>query len=179
MMGWDSLFQAANLFAVLLWAVLIFLPRRDWSMHALLLGGAGVLSLAYAVLIIGFWTGLIASGAGEGGMNLASIDSIQRAFSADGVLVLGWIHYLAFDFFVGMWIAKDADARGVSRFIQPIFLLATFLAGPLGLAAWLVLRGMLTKSGLDSDARRWQHGLKPRETDCGQRRQRWPTLPRW
>ena len=38
------------------------------------------------------------------------------------------------------WIARDADAKGVSRFIQAPILIATFMAGPLGLLIWLALR---------------------------------------
>ncbi|MGB7370825.1 abscisic acid-deficient protein Aba4 family protein, partial [Erythrobacter sp.] len=49
-------------------------------------------------------------------------------------------HYLAFDLFVGLWIARDADAKHASRWLQAPILLATFLAGPLGLLVWLVVR---------------------------------------
>ena len=35
---------------------------------------------------------------------------------------------------------RDGDAKGISRFIQAPVLLATFIAGPLGLLIWLALR---------------------------------------
>ncbi len=53
---------------------------------------------------------------------------------------MGWVHYLAFDLFVGLWIARDADAKGFSRILQAPILAATFLAGPLGLFVWLLVR---------------------------------------
>ena len=55
-------------------------------------------------------------------------------------MTICWIHYLAFDLFVGLWIARDADAKGFSRFVQAPILLATFMAGPLGLFLWLAIR---------------------------------------
>ena len=55
-------------------------------------------------------------------------------------MVIGWTHYLAFDLFTGLWIARDADAKQFSRVLQAPFLLATFIAGPVGLLSWLVAR---------------------------------------
>jgi len=145
-MPWDTVFSGANLFAAIAWAILILLPRRDWSMRALLLGAVGLLSLLYAVLIIGFLSGGIIAGPGNGEPgNFSTIAGVQALFSSDGGLVLGWVHYLAFDLFVGLWIAREADERGVSRFIQAPILLATFLAGPLGLTIWLILRETFAK----------------------------------
>ncbi|MEO0908688.1 MAG: abscisic acid-deficient protein Aba4 family protein, partial [Pseudomonadota bacterium] len=37
-------------------------------------------------------------------------------------------HYLAFDLFVGLWIARDADAKSISRLVQAPILLATLMA---------------------------------------------------
>ena len=59
---------------------------------------------------------------------------------SDGGIVLGWTHYLAFDLFVGLWIARDADAKGFSRLVQLPILFFTLMAGPIGLLLWLVIR---------------------------------------
>ncbi|MEM9315304.1 MAG: abscisic acid-deficient protein Aba4 family protein, partial [Pseudomonadota bacterium] len=55
-------------------------------------------------------------------------------------LLAGWIHYLAFDLFVGAWIATEADRLGLSRLLQAPLLVATFMFGPVGLALFLVMR---------------------------------------
>ena len=55
-------------------------------------------------------------------------------------MVIGWIHYLAFDLFIGLWIARDADAKQFSRILQAVVLLLVLLAGPAGLLLWLVIR---------------------------------------
>ena len=65
---------------------------------------------------------------------------MRTLFGSDAGLTLGWTHYLAFDLFVGLWIARDADPKGISRIIQAPVLLATFLVGPVGLLVWLIVR---------------------------------------
>lgn len=141
-MPWDSIFSSANLLAMIAWAVLILLPRRPKIMDGLLFGVVGLLSLAYAVLIIGLMSGTLAGGPGNGEpIGFGSIAEVQAMLSSAGGMTIGWIHYLAFDLFVGIWIAKEADRRSISRFIQAPILLATFLAGPLGLTLWFVLYG--------------------------------------
>jgi hypothetical protein len=59
---------------------------------------------------------------------------------SDGGIVLGWTHYLAFDLFIGQWIARDADNKGFNRLVQLPFLFLTLMAGPIGLLLWLVVR---------------------------------------
>lgn len=41
---------------------------------------------------------------GEGGFG--SLDEVRALFAVPGLLVAGWVHYLAFDLFVGVWIAS-------------------------------------------------------------------------
>jgi len=74
------------------------------------------------------------------GLDFGSIESIRTIFASDGGVVVGWVHYLAFDLFIGIWIARDADAKGFSRWLQGPVLLTTLFAGPLGLGCWLLLR---------------------------------------
>ena len=70
----------------------------------------------------------------------SSIGGVRAFFASDGGVVIGWTHYLAFDLFTGLWIARDADNKGFSRVVQAPFLLVTLLVGPIGLFAWLMMR---------------------------------------
>ncbi|MFN2100133.1 ABA4-like family protein [Altererythrobacter sp. MF3-039] len=140
-MSWETAFSAANIMAMIAWIGLIFLPRWPALLAGCLYAGVGLLSLAYTVLIIGFLTGGIDPGPGNGGeASFSSIEGVKAALSTDGGLTMGWIHYLAFDLFVGIWIARDADAKGFSRILQAPILFFTFMAGPVGLFLWLVIR---------------------------------------
>lgn len=137
---WDSVFGIANLLAMIMWAALILLPRWPALLAAVLYAGVGLLCLAYCVGIIGILTGAFDPVGPGGSASFTTIEGVRAIFASDGGVTIGWIHYLAFDLFVGLWIARDADAKGFSRIIQAPILLATFMAGPLGLFLWLAIR---------------------------------------
>ncbi len=138
-MSWDTLFLLANYWAFAGWIALAFLPRGPKILALILYLGVFILCLAYTVLIAGFLTGGIDPG-GPGGGDFTTLAGVMKLFAAPGGATLGWIHYLAFDLFTGMWIARDADGKGFSRIVQFPFLLLTLLAGPVGLFLWLIVR---------------------------------------
>ena len=145
---WDTAFAAANLLALVMWVALIFLPRWPALLAAVLYLGVGLLCLAYALGLVGIVFGMLDPVGGNGpGLDFGSIEGIRSIFASDGGVTVGWIHYLAFDLFVGLWIARDADAKGFSRYLQAPILLATFLAGPLGLLIWLAIRERRARAG--------------------------------
>ncbi|MCM0001135.1 MAG: ABA4-like family protein [Erythrobacter sp.] len=138
-MDWALVFNFVNLLAMTAWTALILLPRWPALLSAILYLGVGLLCLVYACGLIGVVSGLIPN-PGGGGADFTTILGIRSIFASDGGVTIGWTHYLAFDLFAGLWIARDADAKGVSRFLQAPILLATFLAGPIGLGIWLIAR---------------------------------------
>lgn len=137
---WDTVFSAANLLAMLMWAALILLPRWPALLAAVLYVGVGLLCLAYSVGIIGILSGGFDPAGPEGSADFTTIAGVRAIFASDGGVTIGWMHYLAFDLFVGLWIARDADGKDFSRWVQAPILVATFMAGPLGLFAWLIIR---------------------------------------
>ena len=138
-MNWALLFGAVNIVALIAWVMLIFLPRAPFVLSTVMYAGVGLLCLIYAVCLIGVVSGMIPNN-GDGSFDFMSIEGIRAIFASDGGVVIGWTHYLAFDLFVGLWIARDADAKHFSRIVQAPMLLATFMAGPLGLFVWLLIR---------------------------------------
>ena len=138
-MSWDILFLLANYWAIAAWIALAFLPRGPKTLALILYLGVALLCLAYTVLIAGFLTGGIDPGGPDGG-DFTRLKGVMALFDSPGGATLGWIHYLAFDLFTGMWIARDADQKGFSRIAQFPFLLLTLLVGPVGLFAWLIVR---------------------------------------
>ncbi|MEL6738585.1 MAG: ABA4-like family protein [Pseudomonadota bacterium] len=137
-MDWALVFNIVNLIALIAWAALILAPRWPALLSAILYLGVGGLCALYAVLLISVLSGIIP--AGDGGADFTTIAGIRSIFASDIGVVIGWTHYLAFDLFVGLWIARDADAKFFARWIQAPILLATFMAGPLGLIIWLLIR---------------------------------------
>jgi len=126
--GWGG--QAA----MLGWLILIFLPRR-WPQ--LLWFPRFIIPFGLSLLYSGLAMAHIATVEGGG---FGSLAEVKVLLSNDWALLAGWIHYLAFDLFIGGWIAVKADEVGINRVIQAPILLATFMAGPLGLALFLAMR---------------------------------------
>jgi hypothetical protein len=123
--------------------MLAFLPRGPKLLSIIMYGCIAILCLVYFILFALLFAKLIDPGAVAGASgqgDFRSIAGIRGLFASDGGIVLGWTHYLAFDLFVGLWIARDADNKGFSRLVQLPFLFATLMAGPVGLFAWLVTR---------------------------------------
>ncbi len=139
---WDFIFSTANMLAMICWAALILLPRKPLVLSLIMYLGVGLLCLVYSaglISIVAGWVDPVGTGSG-GETSFSTIEGVRAIFSSDGGVTVGWVHYLAFDLFVGLWIAKDADAKGFNRFIQAPILLATLFAGPIGLFTWLILR---------------------------------------
>ena len=71
-------------------------PTRDLISLPL----AGLLGALYAVLIA---TNIFGAAGGFG-----SLGDVGRLFENPYLLLAGWVHYLAFDLFVGAWGVRDA-----------------------------------------------------------------------
>ena len=130
----DQLFGWAGQAAMVGWLVLMLLPRRwPWLLAIPRFIIPFGLSLLYAGLAMAhFFT---VDGGGYG-----SLAEVSALFEKDEILLAGWIHYLAFDLFIGGWIAVNADKLGVNRLVQVPILIATFMFGPVGLAIFLAMR---------------------------------------
>ena len=139
---WSALFTFTNGLAVIGWLLLAFAPRKPLVHSAILYLGVALLCLIYFVVFVLVVGGLVdpAKVAGAGQAGFGSIAGVRAFFASDGGVVIGWTHYLAFDLFTGLWIARDADHKHFARWLQVPFLFATFMAGPIGLFCWLIMR---------------------------------------
>lgn len=147
-MDWDLLFALTNVIAVAGWLALAALPRTEQVLGGVLWIAVGLLCAIYLVMFVGLMGGMVdpvRDVAGPVPPFEYSVDGLKTAFAARGAIVLGWTHYLTFDLFVGLWIARDADTRRIGRLVQLPFFFATFMAGPIGLLLWLILRRPLTR----------------------------------
>lgn len=129
----DLLFQLANMTALVGWLALLasrFLPVMTDRIAALVI--PLLLSVAYTGLILAFWA------RGEGGFD--SLDNVGKLFQTRELLLAGWIHYLAFDLFVGAWIARKARREDVPFLLVVPCLALTFLFGPAGFLTFSAIR---------------------------------------
>jgi Domain of unknown function (DUF4281) len=131
----DDVFRLANTCALISWVALIVLPWRVRVSAAIQVVTVGGLCLLYGGLVMAFFFTVPGGG-------FSSLAAVQRLFTVPEVALAGWIHYLAFDLFIGLWIAGRYDALGISRWLQAPVLVVTFMFGPLGLllyfsSAWI------------------------------------------
>lgn len=139
----ETIFSAANMLAMAGWLVLLGFPRRRWA-HWTLSG------VAIPALLALLYVGLLALHApgSEGGFS--TLAGVRALFARDGVLLAGWVHYLAFDLFLGAWMCRRATAEGLAWWQVYPALPLTFLAGPAGLLVFLALRAVPRRSGAAS-----------------------------
>lgn len=137
-MNWETAFQLANKLAMAGWLILVLAPRRwRWLQFLPACLIPAVLSAGYFMLVTVYFV------RADGGYS--SLAAVGALFESEPVRLAGWVHYLAFDLFIGAWIARKADALGISRVIQAPILVATFLFGPAGLLVFLLLQGVLQR----------------------------------
>jgi hypothetical protein len=137
-MSADQLFRVCNLAALIGWIILVFAGRAKWA--ARLVTGLlipALLAIIYVTLLALHW------GEGNGGFN--TLDALMALFTNRWTVLAGWVHYLAFDLFIGSWEVRDSQRLGISHFWTIPCLLLTFLIGPAGLLCYLILRSI--KSG--------------------------------
>jgi len=129
----EQLFALANAVALAGWIALAAAPRwRVGATHVASLLVPGLLAAVYLVLVT-----LRLPGA-QGGF--ATLADVAMLFADPWLLLAGWVHYLAFDLFVGAWEVRDARRRQIPHLLVVPCLVLTFLLGPAGLLAYLALR---------------------------------------
>ena len=136
---YETLFRVFNGLATLPWLLLIFAPRwRGTEALARTPLAPLILGVGYAALLV-----VTLSQGGEGGMG--SLADVRVAFESDAALLLGWVHYLAFDLMVGLWEWRDSRRLGIRHALLVPCLLFTFVLGPVGLLLYCGVRWIVAR----------------------------------
>jgi len=134
----NQIFSIANSLALISWIPLFFTPFNRKVRNVLVGSTVTLLSAAYAVLFFQTFD----AGALE---SFSTLDGLMTLFSSEEAVLIGWIHYLAFDLLVGISIARNAEKYEFNPWIvRPIFLF-TFMAGPLGFLLYVVYKTIAMK----------------------------------
>lgn len=135
-------FQVANTVAMLSWIALVVQPRRVASRLRFIIPGA--LALLY------LWA--IATSLPESDGGFDSLEHVKLLFANDRALLAGWVHYLAFDLFIGCWEVIDAQKRGVRHLFVIPCLVLTFMLGPVGLLLYFGVRQLAAREAFAEPA---------------------------
>jgi hypothetical protein len=125
-------FSFVNLTVIPAWLMLVFLPRSNWTRIVAAYAVPSALAIVYLTLLV---MNTPPEGAGFG-----SITQVERLFSSQWLLLAGWVHYLAFDLFIGAWQVRDAWRLNIPHLLVVPCLILTFLIGPVGLVTYFIVR---------------------------------------
>jgi hypothetical protein len=129
----EQIFSLCNAGALAGWVALVFAGRARWAAAAVTgVVVPGLLAVVYTGLIVAHW--------GETPGGFGSLAAVAALFTNRWLLLAGWVHYLAFDLFIGSWEVRDATKNGISHLIVIPCLALTFMFGPIGWLAYLSVR---------------------------------------
>lgn len=134
-----DVFSFANMTAMPMWILMMLLPT--WKVTRFLIDYKVIpilLSLVYAIYIFqAIQTG--------GGMDFGSLASVMSLFTEENAVLAGWVHYLAFDLIVGMWILDQNKELRIHQLLIVPCLLGTFMLGPVGFLLFMIIKSIKQK----------------------------------
>ena len=135
----SSIFSFTNSFVLLGWILLIFLPKWKHTQTIILNGIIILFSILYAYLLF--------KDIGTFSLDsFSTLANVKVLFQNDNAVAVGWLHYLAFDLFVGAYIVKKSQELQISRWLYTLPLPFTFMFGPVGYLLFFIIKTMKTKS---------------------------------
>ena len=111
-------------------------------------------TFAVPLLITALYILLLTSHSVPPGSGFGSLSQVSILFQSPFALLAGWIHYIAFDLFIGAWQARDATRFGISHWLVAPCLLLTLFFGPVGLALYLLVKLTLRRTASAVDEAR-------------------------
>ena len=130
----DTIFSICTWGVMPAWLLLALAPRWPWTqrlVHALWI--PLLLAPVYA------WA-LVTVGPAPEEAGFGSLRGVMLFFTVPKAALAGWLHYLAFDLFIGAWEVRDAGRREIPHLAVLPCLVLTLALGPIGLGLYLLLR---------------------------------------
>lgn len=134
----DIVFQICNTIAMIGWIILIILPTWYSSDKFII----GIIVILFAIIYTYY---IVTNLSAIDIKSFGSLKGVTALFTNPLAVLIGWVHYLAFDLMVGSWIKKNSQKYGISHWLIIPCLLLTFMFGPIGLLLYLLIRLVKTK----------------------------------
>lgn len=137
-MDYEVVFSLANLLALVSWGFLFIFPFRPFTNKVVIGVSVFLLAMVYSYLLFNALQPIDLA-------KFKTLPGVMGLFSDKGTVLTGWVHYLAFDLMVGLFIAHNAAQHGITYLLVFPCLLFTLFLGPFGLLLYLIIRWSLTK----------------------------------
>lgn len=135
------LFAASFLLVAPFWALMILAPTWDVTERAV---GSSLVVLPAALLYLLVLLPQVTAVASE--VLSPSLAGMTGLLASDAGATLAWVHFLAFDLFVGRWIYRDASQRELPAVLVSPVLGLTLLFGPVGYLCYSGLRSVASSA---------------------------------
>jgi hypothetical protein len=131
----DTIFSLSSLTAMPFWLMMIFAPRWTWTRQ--IIGSPLVILPAAMLYIVLVFPNIVATFP-----TLANpqLETIRTLLGSNAGATITWVHFLAFDLFVGRWAYLDSLERHIHPLAMAPVLFLILMFGPLGFALYLGAR---------------------------------------
>ena len=134
-----EVFSIASVIAMPMWVLMLFFSK--WKGTQFLIDFK-VIPLALAFIYVIYVFQAIQIG---GMMDFGSLTSVMTLFTEENAVLAGWVHYLAFDLLVGMWMLDQNKKLRINQLLMAPCLFLTFMLGPVGFLLFMIIKTIKQK----------------------------------
>ena len=133
-MATEAIFTLTTILAMTGWLLLLVSPIfQVWSDR--------IAGFAIPIVPSIVYTGLVLmTGMGDG--DYGDLAGVAKLFSNPEGVLSGWLHFLAFDLWLGAWMCRTARKQSMRFWLVIPCLALTFAFGPVGFLLFSILRGI-------------------------------------
>jgi Domain of unknown function (DUF4281) len=141
----STLFQLSSLLVMPFWALMIFAPRWKWTKRVLespwIIAGAALLYAALVLPQVFTLAPILAN---------PNLETIAPLLGSPSGATISWVHFLAFDLFVGRWAYFESRARNINGVLTSVTLVMILMFGPLGWLTFMLVRGLSARKPMEA-----------------------------
>ena len=133
-MTYEIIFNIYNTGILIFWLFLLVFPKSKLTQK--------MTDFPWIPLVIAFgYIYFLGTSDSIFSVDFSSLSGLTEMFQNSNPrgVAAGWLHYLAFDFWVGCWILRDSQKKGVKHAFIIFPMLFTFMLGPVGLIIYTLV----------------------------------------
>jgi hypothetical protein len=136
-----SLFRFSSFLVIPFWVLMILAPRWRWTKRI-------VPSPWVSAAVAALYAALVFPRLGEiwPAVSRPALGGVAALLGSPAGATIAWVHFLAFDLFVGRWIYLDSQDRQISSWLMAPVLFLTLMLGPAGFLLYLLIRPVVAVS---------------------------------
>jgi len=131
----EKVFSLSSALVMPFWFLMILFPHWRWTnrvMQSLLI--LVPIALLYALLVLPRFAYIFIEVANP------TLSGISALLGTPDGATIAWVHFLAFDLFVGRWVYLNSRKNSISAWIMAPVLFFCLMLGPIGLLLYLSVR---------------------------------------